>query len=1159
MAGGTAKDMDCTNNRFMALSDLEDNEMQDSSNSKTPKNRPIKRNFLSEADDGPKKKTGNNNKESSTTSMESSINSKLFSPNNFRFSNLDKAPFKAIVSLKKEFIKEGIPAPGIMTIGRDLNKKYNITYDSIERKSKYAWSISFNNRGQANNAISNALINNSDCPLRIEVPWFTTHRRFVIRGIPTDVTDDELIEELKHKNHNLNIEEVYRFQKRIFSEGKSTLTNTTTSKITIRGHSVPSHVTLWGAKIPTDTFIPSIRRCFKCGQLSHATKFCKNTSKCLRCGQNYDASHEVCSLPAKCINCEGNHPTLDNGCPEIEKKKRITALMATENIDFNEARKSLYPRWPTALHQSSSAFPILNRVQPIGQHAGKGTHNQSSDIDLSTHPTSGFADMLKSNGTNKNSSKPALLSETPTIESLFNLILKLATKLDILESRFFNNDNLSLTPPLTLIMLRIIQWNCQSLTKKLPELEFRSQNFELIMLSETWLRKSDRINIKNFDILRSDRNLSRGGGVAILINNSIKYSHVDLTYNCNNKLECCAIEITWSQKSLILVSIYKPPDVNVLADEWQKFFMQFQHDVIIGGDTNAHHIQWGNNKNNLQGTNLWSAISQSNICLLNDGSHTYRPHWRPTSTAIDLTLASPRITGALNWTVINENWGSDHAPIDIKLIGNVSYSSRFQIINKPYNVKTDWATLETNFIAQENNLENLIKDPMIDTQVKYSTFMATIVDCVVNGTPGRRSADKSLNIIIDNKQRKLCPWWNEQCERLIRLRKAAYLKFKFKPSSENLTNYTNLASQTKKELRHYKKTYFQNFCNTLNRNSSMKYIWNKVKAISNSYNRKEDSNAYNEKSKSAVRDAIDDLCPPWAELAPPDFSGLPLIDLFEMPFDVTELNAVLHNAKSKSSPGLDGVDYYILKKLTPKLKDCLLSLLNGFYLSGGFPKEWEEFLIFFILKNNSERMRPISLAQATLKILEKMLYFRLYWWVEHQNILPKNQFGFRKDSSCTDNLAILTANIKRNQLLKQDTAALFLDIKGAYDNVLCDVLINNLIGINLSQSAITFIYNLIHRRKVTVRFNDIECKRVCFKGLPQGSVLSPLLYSLYVANIESSLPPDSRVKLIQFADDICLLSSSRNTEKAVKDLEKNTREIADWLANKGLFLAEHKT
>lgn len=108
-------------------------------------------------------------------------------------------------------------------------------------------------------------------------------------------------------------------------------------------------------------------------------------------------------------------------------------------------------------------------------------------------------------------------------------------------------------------MLRLLQWNCQSLRNKVPELEYRSRDYDIILLSETWLNHEHRINLRNFDIVREDRILGVGGGVAILIRNNIKYRQIPVTANYNGILEACAVEVTWRDKPLILVSLYKPP------------------------------------------------------------------------------------------------------------------------------------------------------------------------------------------------------------------------------------------------------------------------------------------------------------------------------------------------------------------------------------------------------------------------------------------------------------------------------------------------------------------------------------------------------------------------------------------------------------------------
>lgn len=98
---------------------------------------------------------------------------------------------------------------------------------------------------------------------------------------------------------------------------------------------------------------------------------------------------------------------------------------------------------------------------------------------------------------------------------------------------------------------------------KRPELELRIKDLVAVLLTETWLNQNNRINIRNFDTVRADRKIGRGRGVAILVKKSIKYSHVEIPFNCNDKLECCAIRISWgnARRPLILVALYKRPKV----------------------------------------------------------------------------------------------------------------------------------------------------------------------------------------------------------------------------------------------------------------------------------------------------------------------------------------------------------------------------------------------------------------------------------------------------------------------------------------------------------------------------------------------------------------------------------------------------------------------
>lgn len=301
-----------------------------------------------------KKKIPNKSSLDITSQVESSINTHK-EPK--KFTKDDKGPFKIIINIKKEFITPGMKSPSNLTLAHDMTKKYNIQFETILKRGKYSWIMVFANRELANMALCNHFL--SESKYELDIPWNNMFRRFIIKGIPTDLEDSYILEELKISNADLPIEEIYRFKKKIYVNGETVLTNTGTLKITIRGQTFPEKINMWGLKVNTSVFIPNIRQCYKCGQLSHTTKFCQNTSKCLRCGDVYDQSHEICDKPQRCINCEGNHATFDKCCPEIIFKKDVTQLMALRNIEFNEARRLLLPEPPPTKNMSN--FPPLQQ------------------------------------------------------------------------------------------------------------------------------------------------------------------------------------------------------------------------------------------------------------------------------------------------------------------------------------------------------------------------------------------------------------------------------------------------------------------------------------------------------------------------------------------------------------------------------------------------------------------------------------------------------------------------------------------------------------------------------------------------------------------------------------------------------------------------------
>lgn len=236
----------------------------------------------------------------------------------------------------------------------------------------------------------------------------------------------------------------------------------------------------------------------------------------------------------------------------------------------------------------------------------------------------------------------------------------------------------------------------------------------------------------------------------------------------------------------------------------------------------------------------------------------------------------------------------------------------------------------------------------------------------------------------------------------------------------------------------------------------------------------------------------------------------------------------------------------------------VLHIFNKIISTGSFPSSWNNFLILFIPKSKPNSYRPISLASCLFKLLEKLIHARLVWFVEHNSLLSSSQFGFRKGKSCADNLAILASEVWTGFVNREVTAAAFLDIKGAFPSVSPQLLTEDLRSLGIPWTIAKFIYNSTACKKLFFNIDsEIIGPRISTVGLPQGSILSPVLYSIYTRDLQSLLPPNCI--LIEFADDLCVICRGSDPVICIESLQDCLNIISDYLNNKNLDLCPQKT
>ncbi|CAB0039373.1 unnamed protein product [Trichogramma brassicae] len=283
--------------------------------------------------------------------------------------------------------------------------------------------------------------------------------------------------------------------------------------------------------------------------------------------------------------------------------------------------------------------------------------------------------------------------------------------------------------------------------------------------------------------------------------------------------------------------------------------------------------------------------------------------------------------------------------------------------------------------------------------------------------------------------------------------------------------------------------------------------------------------------------ALNKICLPWAPTRSDEEPSCESNDFLDMQIDFEEFNVALEDKKDSASPGMD-------------------DLFNEMIKLGEFPHSWRDVFVHFIKKPDGKNYRTISLTSCTCKLLETIIKNRLQWWAETNNWLPLCQHGFRKGNSCIDNLAGLTMTVQSAFKERRDVYATFLDIEGAFDNVNIDILIQRLVDLGTSLSSIRFIKFITAERHIFTSKHK-SSHLVSYKGLPQGAVLSPLLYAIYTASLTSNLPEN--VSASCFTDDKALYIKSDPHSSSIQTLEKAIKILDQNITNLGLSIAPHKS
>ena len=278
------------------------------------------------------------------------------------------------------------------------------------------------------------------------------------------------------------------------------------------------------------------------------------------------------------------------------------------------------------------------------------------------------------------------------------------------------------------------------------------------------------------------------------------------------------------------------------------------------------------------------------------------------------------------------------------------------------------------------------------------------------------------------------------------------------------------------------------------------------------------------------------------------------------PLSKTQIVEATKMLLDKKTPDYTGVSTNFIKQIIYSILDPVHHIFNLSLETGTVPIQLKIAKVIPIFKSgdkaNMDNYRPISLLSSFSKILEKIVAFRLYNFLDRENILSKWQFGFRSGHSTVHPMTHFLNKIADSLNKKKHSIAIFCDLKKAFDTCNHDILLQKLDKYGITDTELLWFKSYLANRKQFVSIaNKSSPLTDILLGVPQGSILGPLLFLLYIYDLPLSLEFLS----LLFADDTTLVLSHDNMDTLINNVNREFKKICEFFRTNLMVLHPDKT
>ena len=657
--------------------------------------------------------------------------------------------------------------------------------------------------------------------------------------------------------------------------------------------------------------------------------------------------------------------------------------------------------------------------------------------------------------------------------------------------------------------------------------EIKRNNPDIIFLTETWLKLDINdaiITIPGYTLFREDRKVlkddgktRRGGGVCIYIKSTIQGHSVACTRAENQLKNVSELDSVWVEfkilsLKLLLGCVYRPPSCS--ATDNTKFCEELGRvgtngvTKIIFGDFNYPDIDWGTKQLTQvdhAAEEFLFAYHDSSLHQLIDFPTRYRSNNNP--SLLDLLLVSDEklVTEIVSDAPVGK---SDH----LVILANIQVCLDSKPLPKRKH-KNYWK-------ADYEQINKVILE---------SIGYPGSAGCYQDFEEIVRHIDTHLVPLQEQKKVLKKPWVTEQHLKLINKKRTLWHTFR---SSKDVqvrnryqVMYNNLKNDITQQLREARVQYESNLINQ-GPKKFYQYLNNSLESKHVNFTLINcDGEMFTDPCKISEMFAeqfytvyVREEKTPLPQLPPETWSA---VSITEIHFTEEKVEKALALLKLQASPGPDAVSPVLLKNCRHTLSELLSRIMNNAMQNADLPASWKKAIVIPIYKKGNKCLasnyRPISLTSIPCKVMEKIIAWELtdFLMANHQNFL-ENQHGFLPGRSVSSNLISNLEVWTRAQDAGCPVDIIYLDFEKAFDTVPFARLIHKLQHYGVRGKLLDWIREYLTGRTFQVRVNGcLSPDYEVLSGVPQGSVLGPLLFLVYVSDLAENM----RCRVSMFADD----------------------------------------